>query len=295
MAFIARIFGSVAPLPLVLVSWTLACGDAGGGSTGTTSGPGTTDTTTTTGATGSGSTAGTGEPTGSGSAGQTSSTGSTGEVTTGSTGGVATGGETTTGAATDGSTSTVGGSTGDTGGKEGGTCEKDADCTLGTDCCTCDVLAPGDQLPFCPLMECFAEKCATVDIGEPVCRFGRCTFSKIHCNPTGVICKAEPPTCGPGEVPSVNENGDCWTGLCAPVETCDWAPNCEACLVDTDPLVCVFKAQKGAYNVCEPKPASCGDAPEIDCACGQEICDASPPHTVCHDKTPGITCECPFC
>lgn len=278
---------------------TLACGDSGGGSTGEPTTSGTTSGTTSSGTSASTGASSTGEPTTGGTIGATGSSGSTTESTTSTSGvsstseGSSSGGPGSTGTsgASEGSSS---GSTGDTGG-QGGSCEKDADCQLLTDCCTCDVGAPGDPLPACPIMECFVEKCGTVDIGDPVCRFGRCTFSKIHCNPTSVLCKSLPPECPPGEVPSVDENAACWTGQCAPVETCDWAPNCEACKLDNDPLVCVFKAQKGAYNVCEPKPAACGDVPDIDCGCGQEICDASPPHTVCHDKMPGITCECPFC
>lgn len=279
---------------------TLACGDSGGGSTGEPTTSGTTSGTTSSGTSSGTGGSSTGEPTTGGTIGATGSSGGPTTDSTSSTSGVSSTseGSSTGGPGSSGTSGSSGGSssgsTGDTGG-QGGFCEKDADCQILTDCCTCDVGAPGDQLPACPIMECFVEKCGTVDIGEPVCRFGRCTFSKIHCNPAGVLCKSQPPVCPPGEVPSVNENGDCWTGQCAPIETCDWAPNCEACKLDNDPLVCVLKAQKGAYSVCEPKPAACGDVDEIDCGCGQEICDGSPPHTVCHDKVPGITCECPFC
>lgn len=195
--------------------------------------------------------------------------------------------DTTTGETTETST---------TGEPVGATCEQDSDCQLFTDCCTCDVLANDESPPPCGLPECFVPVCETLDIGAgtPVCRFGRCTFEKVTCNPIGVTCKSQPPDCPQGQLPSVQ--GDCWSGQCTPVEACDWVPDCGACKLDIfDPLVCVFKAQKGAYHVCEPKPVGCGDEPEIDCDCGSEICDASPPHTVCSDQVPGIICECPNC
>ena len=160
-----------------------------------------------------------------------------------------------------------------------------------------DVITDGEVPADCPIQECLIDTCSTYDLkdSKPVCRFGRCTFSKINCNPNGVICKSLPPTCGPGTLPTINANGDCWSGQCAPIEACNWAPDCASCVDKEDPLVCVFKAQKGAYHVCEPKPVDCGDVQDIDCGCGQQICDASPPHIVCHDNKPDITCECPNC
>lgn len=224
---------------------------------------------------------------------------STGPATSETTAASATTGETTSAVTTETggeTTTTTGESTSETTGEPmGATCEQDSDCEIFTDCCTCDVIAVGEQPPACDVQECFVDVCSTYDLGpqQAVCRFGRCTFEKVTCNPSAVSCNAQPPDCAPGTLPSVA--GDCWSGQCTPVEACNWAPDCAACATDPDPLVCVFKAQKGAYQVCEPKPAACGDAPEIDCECGQEICDASPPHTECHDQTPGIVCECPFC
>jgi hypothetical protein len=279
----------------------LGCGDNGTATSATTSGPGTTGTTPgTTGgeATGTGTTD---EPvTSTGTGGQTGgetttttvgeTTGTTGgETTAGSTGGQTTGGETT-----GGTTDTTGETTG--GDPVGGLCQQDSDCEILTDCCTCDVIAKGDTPPACPIMECFADTCSTLDVGKskPVCRFGRCTFSKVNCNPFGLLCDAAPPDCPAGQLPSVSEDGTCWTGQCAPTEACNWAPDCDSCVDKEDPLVCVFKLQKGAFHVCEPKPADCGPG-DIDCECGAQICDMSPPHTICADQNPGIACECPFC
>ncbi|HEY8379218.1 MAG TPA: hypothetical protein VIK91_22145 [Nannocystis sp.] len=291
---------------LLALSPLSACGEPGSGSSGTTSGPGTTTgtttgTTETTSATTEVTSSGTTSPTSSTSAPATTGPGTTTTMTgvTGSTG--ETSGETTTGETTTSSTGETTGetttsSTGTTGEPVGFTCEQDSDCQVHTDCCTCDVLAKDELPPPCGIMECLIDVCSTLDIGagQAVCRFGRCTFEKVNCNPAQVLCDALPPNCPPGQLPSVS--GACWSGQCAPVEACDWAPDCATCQIDVDPLVCVFKLDpKNPFHVCEPKPADCGDAPEIDCGCGAEICEASPPYTSCEDQVPGIACECPFC
>lgn len=303
MASHTRFCGALAAIFLLSLP---ACGDSTATTTATTvtttesSGPNTgtetaSDTTTTTTATTEAVTTSASGPTTTTmtpvtSTGPTTSETTAVSATTGETTGTVTtetGGETTT---------TTGETTSETTGEPmGATCEQDSDCEIFTDCCTCDVIAVGEQPPACNVPECFVEVCGTYDLGaqQAVCRFGRCTFAKVTCNPTAVTCKTLPPDCAPGTLPSVVD--DCWSGKCTPVEACDWAPDCAACTTDPDPLVCVLKGQKGAYHVCQPKPAACGDAPEIDCACGQEICDASPPHTECHDLTPGIECACPFC
>lgn len=302
MASTNRLSHILAPLlcSLAVLSGPLACSDSpattaatanSAGMTDSTTAPGTTaDTTTTSGVTEAATTS------------AATTTTSSPETTTGpiTTEATATTAVTTeaTGEATETAGTSEASETSDTTGVEpvGATCEQDSDCQLYTDCCTCDVIANDEAPPACDVPECFAPVCATLDIGagKPVCRFGRCTFEKVTCNPLIVSCKAQPPNCPPGQIPSVE--GDCWSGSCTPVEACDWVPDCKACTTDpTDPLVCVFKVQHGAYHECVPKPVGCGDAPEIDCECGAEICDASPPHDVCLDHDPGIICECPNC
>ncbi|MDC0721298.1 hypothetical protein [Nannocystis bainbridge] len=297
MASHTRFSGALAAIFLLSLP---ACGDATSATTATTvattesTGPATateatTDTTTTTTATTEAVTTTTG-PTSSTS---TTSTTSASETATGETTAVsATTADTTS---TTDATTAAETSEGTTGEPMGATCEQDSDCQLHTDCCTCDVIAVGEAPPTCDVPECFVDVCSTLDLGpdQPECRFGRCTFPKVTCNPFGVTCNTPPPICAAGTLPSVKD--DCWSGQCTPVEACDWAPDCAACELDSDPLVCVLKGQKGAYHVCEPKPAACGDAAEIDCECGQEICEASPPHTKCNDQPVGIECECQFC
>lgn len=274
-----------------------ACGGSGGGSTETSmvtattsTSTGSTSTTTVTGS--SGGTGSSGEPTTGGSVGQTDSTGGT------------TTSPVTTTQETSGTSGSTGGSTGSSGdGSSGGEstggpvevgkpCKSAKDCQLADGCCFCEPLNPGETLPECNIPECLQTTCAAQNLEQvPLeCRWGVCAFEKQTCNPLGVVCKSLPPDCAPGDVPGVA--GDCWSGACVPAKACDWVPDCSYC--DAPDLVCVFKAQKGAYHVCEPRPLDCGPG-DIDCGCGQQICDASPPHTVCGDADPGIVCECPFC
>lgn len=293
-----RGFGVRAAIGAICMLVGVACGDDGTTmTTATTSGPGTTGTTPGTTGTTPGTTGGTDEPvtstaTGGQTGGETTTIGTTGGETTSTTG---TGGETTsTTGETSGQTTAM--TTDTTGGPVGATCEQDSDCQIHTDCCTCDVIAKGEEPPGCNIMECLIDVCSTLDVkdSKPVCRFGRCTFSKVHCNPIGVLCDVAPPDCPAGQLPSVTEDGTCYTGQCAPTEACDWSPDCDHCVDKEDPLVCVFKLQKGAYHVCEPKPADCGPG-DIDCGCGAQICEMSPPHDKCSDQQNGIACECEFC
>lgn len=274
-----------------------ACGDDGT----------TTQTTTTTTPMTAGSSSGGETPTSGGpetTAG--TSQAATSEVSASSTGSVTTATTTTDGESTAGATSagetTTGADTGETGGSSGETgsepvvpCVQDEDCTLVDDCCSCEPIGPGEEAPACDLPECFVTQCQPKGLGgaELACRFGRCTFVKVDCNPVNVICKSEPPDCTGTEVPSVDVDAACWTGQCVPAEACDWVPDCSHC--DEDELICVTKLQKGSFAVCEPKPVDCGDSDNIDCTCGQQVCDASPPHTICMDLPDDIACECPVC
>jgi len=284
-------------MTLSLAGPVIACGDPGNGSTETTTNstvsstgePGTT--TVTTGA----ST----DPTTTGATGE-NTTGVTTGMTTGMTTGVTTGETATTGVTTS-TSATEGGESGTTSGTTGGgevlPCVTDEDCTLAEGCCDCEALNPGETVPECGLPECFQTQCGAIGLNNPVveCRYGVCAFQKQSCNPLGVNCEMPAPECGQGALPTVEDTneGKCWTGNCVPAETCDWVPDCTYC--DIADTVCVGKLQKGAYHVCEAKPLDCGETDDIDCTCGQQICDASPPHTVCQDAADDIACECPFC
>jgi len=279
-------------MALSLATPVIACGDSGSGTTETTT-PSTVSSTgepgTTTVTTGASTENTTGVTTGvtTGTTGETTMT--TGETT------MTTGETTTTGVTTSTSAGTTGGES--TGGGEVLPCVTDEDCTLAEGCCDCEALNPGETVPECGLPECFQTECGAIGLNNPVveCRYGVCAFQKQSCNPLGVNCEMPAPECGQGALPTVEDTneGKCWTGNCVPAETCDWVPDCTYC--DIADTVCVGKLQKGAYHVCEAKPLDCGETDDIDCTCGQQICDASPPHTVCQDAADDIACECPFC
>jgi hypothetical protein len=191
----------------------------------------------------------------------------------------------TTGSTSDGTT---------TGGDLPFTCEDDSECVLVNDCCSCAPAHVDQEQPMCDI-QCLQPTCDSIGLAmaKAVCRFGRCAFEKITCNPLGVTCKALPPECEFGTLPSVVDdgNGTCWTGFCVPSEACDWVPECAYCGVD---MTCVTKLQKGAYQLCEPKPVACGEDP-VTCDCADIICESSPPHLVCHDLGDSLGCECPNC
>ncbi|MEZ4384462.1 MAG: hypothetical protein R3A79_24245 [Nannocystaceae bacterium] len=283
---------------------TLACGDdqattaattatATATSTASTSSSATSSATATTSTTATTDASSGGESTGT-SAAATSATASSGDTSTGepTTTGEATG-DATTGTTDD----TTAGSTSDgttTGGDLPLTCDDDSDCVLINDCCACAPAHVDEAQPPCDI-QCFQPSCDAIGLAKAkaVCRFGQCAFEKVTCNPLGVTCKALPPECAFGQVPSVVDdgNGACWTGYCVPAEACDWVPDCAYCGVA---MTCVTKLQKGAYQLCEPTPVDCGDAPAT-CACADIICESSPPHVVCHDLDDGLGCECPNC
>lgn len=295
-------FYAVSAVSLALSSG--ACGDAGGGSTTseTSNGPTTAPSTSEPVTTGASSTTATTDTT----TDAPTSAGTSDATSAGPTTDATTAGPTTTTATTDATTGETPGATGSTGpdttsdGTTGGgeivPCKTDADCTLADGCCECNPIGPGEQPVACDI-QCLQSECAAHGLeGAAVeCRFGRCTFADVPCNPLGVTCNSPEPDCPPGQVASVvdTNDGKCWTGACVFAEACDWVPDCSYC--DSEALVCVGKLQKGAYHVCEAKPLDCGDSPNIDCECGAQICEASPPHTVCHDAADDIDCECPFC
>jgi len=234
----------------------------------------------------------TGMTTGDGSGSSSGASGSTGS----------TGSGTTAGSTSGSGSTTEGEGSGDTGGSSGDTgsvvvpCTQDSDCTLINDCCSCEPIGPGEEPPPCDLPECFVTQCEPKGLGsaEVQCRFGRCTFVKVTCDPLDVLCKSLPPDCPGTEVPSVDVDAACWTGQCVPAEACDVVPDCTYC--DEDELICVTKLlQMGSFTVCEPKPVDCGGVDDVDCGCAAQVCEASPPHTVCEELAEDIACECPVC
>lgn len=217
----------------------------------------------------------------------------------GSTGGASTGGA-STGGASSGGAGAVSGSGGSVGGSPGAggitglgpECTTDAECTLFSDCCTCEAYGPDQAPPPSCLAACTQNACEMNGASTETvqCVAGRCVAG-IPC--TGqVFCNAIPPECGPGQTPAIL-NG-CWGG-CVPVTECASVPSCDEC--DGTLMTCVsidHSGGDGGSQHCVDIPKGCEGTP--DCACmGQNVCVS--PTSDCQDLSglPGVACSCNAC
>jgi hypothetical protein len=245
--------------------------------------------------------AGTGGRHGTGGAATGGRMGTGGNATGGSgtgdagTGGAATGGAGTGGAGTGGA-ATGGAGTGGAG--TGGAvnkpeCTTASDCRLVSDCCTCragPVAAPNPQP--CPLL-CIQSKCnqEMLPSGAVDCVAGRCVAG-FNCDASTVVCGGPTPACAPGEVPTVNPSGTCYSGGCVPATQCKRVTSCADCSADQ---ACVNNVTfQGNQAHCVTIPTTCQGT--ATCAClGASSCVS--PYTICADFSglKGIACGCPSC
>jgi hypothetical protein len=240
--------------------------------------------------------------TGVGSSGQATATtgepGSSGGVTTGgvtTTSGTSTGGTstdaTTTTTTSDGTTegTTSPASTGDgTTGGQGLVCAGDVDCTLHSDCCTCEGVHVFEDHEVCD-EECKETLCPLAGVDAAICRFGVCITERLSCDATKVTCKAQQPDCPPGQL--AETANACWTGKCVPAIHCDAVPDCALC---PDDWMCVQDVGRGpqGWPRCEPVPADCGGT--VDCECvGEKVC--FDPFPFCVAQGNQVDCECINC
>ncbi|MBI5532999.1 MAG: hypothetical protein HY898_09805 [Deltaproteobacteria bacterium] len=225
-------------------------------------------------------------------------TGGTANGGNGGTGGAVTGGSAGTGGMVTGGSSGMGGTV--TGGSAGAgaaggpqaapECKEAAQCTLWSDCCNCLPLAPGEQPPPCNQPECFVSACTSAGISATACAAGQCVFD-VDCDESSVLCNGIPPTCAPGEVPSVKDK--CWTGKCVQASMCTKVTSCAKC---QPPSTCVVDVtQMGPQTHCVQVPDVCKG--QTTCAClGNAVCQ--PPYDTCSDSNPPgqtISCSCPAC
>jgi hypothetical protein len=187
-----------------------------------------------------------------------------GSGSTGGTGGPATGG-------LGGGSKAVGG-----GGGAGRECMRDADCEILGDCCGCHSVTNG-TISTCSL-DCASDHCrdfATAPTAR--CAFGQCVLD-VSCIGT-VVCPALPPSCGPGQVPTIV--GGCY-GPCIDAPECRAVEDCQAC--NGPGQACLY--EYGAVGVahCVAIPTGC-DPPR--CSCMSGLCGAIEP---CQDLPNGIQC-----
>jgi hypothetical protein len=229
---------------------------------------------------------------GGGATGGTAAGGSGGE--SGGSGGTGAAGGTTGGSGGDaGGASTGGASTGgsSTGGSSSGgmpQCTDDSQCQLVNDCCSCLAVGPGEPAPDCNISECFVPTCQGLGKQDETakCVAGQCVAA-LNCDHSKVTCESLPPSCPPGQTPTVN--GVCWGG-CVAADECALVADCGQC---TGGLACVsYLAQTGPENHCvEPQPGCNGQA---TCECmGDAVCLS--PFGLCLQIPGGLGCECPNC
>jgi len=171
-------------------------------------------------------------------------------------------------------------------------CVDGGDCTLYTDCCYCLALAPGESPPTdCPISECFVDTCTSLGIEAPECHGGTCVLPEnYNCDDSNVQCLQPTPNCGAGLVPSLDEDGICWTGQCVPVEECYALPDCTQCPADSTCVV--METQLGPEVTCDPTPPSCG---EDTCACAGSYYCVDPFDTCSESGSGDINCQCITC
>jgi hypothetical protein len=167
-------------------------------------------------------------------------------------------------------------------------CTDASQCQLVNDCCHCEALAAADKVPNCNIQACLQSTCSALGAPSPMptCSAGRCTL--FDCDHDKVLCESLPPTCPPGETPSVS--GNCW-GSCVPATECQTVADCEQC--DPKQHTCVTDvAKSGPLRHCVAIPAACSGKPS--CACmGMSVCVGA--FDLCAESQGSISCNCPTC
>jgi hypothetical protein len=108
----------------------------------------------------------------------------------------------------------------------------------------------------------------------------------VDCDPGGVACRSLPPSCPPGEVPSVEH--ECW-GDCVPILDCRPVADCTGCTG----FCAAYVAFTTEYRCVMPELYCSATA----CSClSPYFCAA--PFTLCVEGSvdgPIVSCECPAC
>ena len=177
-------------------------------------------------------------------------------------------------------------------GGSGEACQKDSDCRLVDDCCTCAAIPAADKPPTCdPRNACVMSMCSQWGggIDQPRCAAGRCILG-FDCDASTVTCNRAPPACPAGQVPRVV--GGCF-GECVEARQCRSVASCAACGRGD---LCVRYVRAGAGVHCVAPPSSCAGGP-VTCACAAAaVCVA--PYRICTGAVPmggPLSCECPTC
>lgn len=245
----------------------LACGNTteNGKPTATAQTSGTTSTTTT---------AGSSDDTSTSSAGGTQASGGT---STGAAGAGGFGGDDSTGGAT-----ASGGAAGAPA-EEIIPCQQNSDCVVVDDCCRCGAVSSESQVDECAI-DCEVSRCSEMGQTVPsaVCHAGRCRLD-VSCNISEATCRADPPSCPPGELPEVVD--DCYTGRCFDARQCIRVASCNDC---PEGDACVHMQSFNFSFLCAAPVSGC----ELnDCECMQ-ACDG---FGCAEGMESDLACYCPAC
>jgi len=241
------------------------------------------------GTTGKGGSSGTGGATGNGG----SNGGSSGGGAAGKGGASGSTGGTSAGRGGDGAGGTSAGR-GGSGGIPGPECTTASDCKLVDDCCTCAAIPVGATAPACGGVLCKQNQCPARQLGTGTvdCVAGRCVAG-FACDATQVICKVAAPVCPAGEVPVINDAGNCYVGTCAPATECKTVSGCGSCTGANDACVS-YETQLGIQHHCVAIPPECGGGASCSCF-GAATCLS--PYRSCREYSGprGVYCSCPTC
>jgi len=108
-----------------------------------------------------------------------------------------------------------------------------------------------------------------------------------------VICKVAAPVCPAGEVPVINDAGNCYVGTCAPATECKTVSGCGSCTGANDACVS-YETQLGIQHHCVAIPPECGGSASCSCF-GAATCLS--PYRSCREYSGlrGVYCSCPNC
>jgi len=109
----------------------------------------------------------------------------------------------------------------------------------------------------------------------------------VACNPSGALCKSLPPTCPPGQVPSVVDG--CW-GPCVDILSCATEPDCTGCKTG---FCAAYAAWSTEYRCVLPsiecQAFACSCLAPYFCVSPYDGCSTNP------GGEPGVTCACTNC
>jgi hypothetical protein len=166
-------------------------------------------------------------------------------------------------------------------------CQKDSDCQLVNDCCTCAAIPKSEKVPACdPKTACLIPSCMQFGgVDQPRCAAGRCVLG-FDCDTASVTCKRAAPVCPAGQVPRVVMQGmqRCF-GECVDARQCLAVTSCASC-ARAD--LC---ARTGAATSlhCLGLPSPCTTA---TCACvGPSVCTGYGSCQTGMPPNPSLTCE----